>query len=125
MINSDILRQGVRGATDKWYLLVPAEDAFLNTLENGLRYLTEVAGAELPVKVTAGVLGMPRRQLVIVGEVIGRRGRMMTNEVHHTMLLQDGSQEAQDKYLQQLFEKIFDQSGNRRPVLAKLPMATD
>jgi hypothetical protein len=114
-INSDILRQGVRGATDKWYLLVSAEDAFLNTLENGLHYLTEVAGAELPVKVTAGVLGMHRRHLVIVGEVIGRRGRMMTNEVHHTMLLQDGSQEAQDKYLLQLFEKIFDQSGNRRP----------
>jgi hypothetical protein len=69
----------------------------------------------LPVKVTAGVLGMHRRQLVIQGEVIGRRGRMMTNEVHHTMLLQDGSHEAQDKYLLQLFEKIFDQSGNRRP----------
>jgi hypothetical protein len=92
-INSDILRQGVRGATDRWYLLVSAEDAFLNTLENGLRYLAEVAEAELPVKVTAGVLGMHRRQLVIQGEVIGRRGRMMTNEVHRTMLLQDGSHE--------------------------------
>jgi hypothetical protein len=41
-INSDILRQGVRGATDRWYLLVSAEDAFLNTLDGSRR--SRVAG---------------------------------------------------------------------------------
>jgi hypothetical protein len=113
-INADIMRQGVRGQ-ERWYILSPAENAFVETLEHGLDYLRNVAGAEMPIKVVAGVVGMKGRRMVVSGTVVGTHGRMMTNEVDQTMLPQDDSLGAQDKYLLRLFETIFDQSVASRP----------
>jgi hypothetical protein len=113
-MNADIMRQGGRWEV-KTYLVLPAEDAFTHTLENGLRYMKEVAGVQLPVKVTAGVTGMKGRTVGVTNAVLGAYGKMMTDQVEHTMILKDDTHDAQDRYLFQLFEKIFDQSGHDRP----------
>lgn len=113
-INADIMRQGDRG-DDKWYIVTAAEDAFLETLRYGLAYMRDVAEVELPIKVTAGVAGMKGRRVVVSGAALGMHGRMMTDAIEHTMIFHDDLIEAQDKFLLQLFEKIFDQSGNSRP----------
>jgi hypothetical protein len=43
-INADIMRQGERGQ-ERWYVLTSAEHAFMQTLNNGMKYLKTVAGA--------------------------------------------------------------------------------
>jgi hypothetical protein len=113
-LNADIMRQGERG-NEQWYIVLAAEDAFIETLKNGLDYLKNVARAELPIKVIAGVVGMKGRTVAVTGGVMGAYGKMMNNEAEHTMVFHDDSLDAQDQYLFQLFEKIFDQSGHPRP----------
>ncbi|MHB8267814.1 hypothetical protein [Bradyrhizobium sp.] len=113
-IDAHIMRSGERG-DENWYVCTQAEDAFVATLENGLNYLRKVAGAELPIKVVSGVVGIRGRRLVIPGRALHLHGRMMTNEVEIARVLHDDSIDAQDKYLIQLFERIFDQSGAPRP----------
>lgn len=113
-INADVMRQGNRG-NDKWYLVTAAEQAFMNALNAGIHYLTNVAMAEMPIKVIAGVVGMKGRTIAVNNAVVGTYGKMMTDSVELTMILRDGSREAQDQYLLQLYEKIFDQSGHARP----------
>ena len=112
-INADIMRQG--GSGPQLYLAISAEDAFIDTLEKGLEYMRKVAGIALPIKVIAGVTGMKGRTVGISGAVIGTYGKMMSDHVEHTMILKDDSHDAQDEYLFQLFEKIFNQSGHERP----------
>ncbi|MBR0902696.1 hypothetical protein [Bradyrhizobium liaoningense] len=113
-INADVMRQGKNGSPPL-YLVLPAEDAFWHTLEKGLDYMRNVAGVSLPIKVIAGVTGLKGRTLGVSGAVIGTYGKMMFDHVEHTMVLRDDSHDAQDEYLFQLFEKIFDQSGHERP----------
>jgi hypothetical protein len=113
-INADIMRQGDRGQ-ERWYVVNSAEQAFMQTLNNGFKYLKHVAHAELPIKVTAGVVGMKGRIVAVNGASLGAFGKMMTDAVEQTMVFHDDSLEAQDKYLVQLFKKIFDQSGHERP----------
>ncbi|MCC8954398.1 hypothetical protein H8B02_13345 [Bradyrhizobium sp. Pear77] len=113
-INADLMRQGINGQS-RVYLVQPVEDAFIATLENGLEYMREFAGIQLPIKVVAGVAGMKGRTLGVSGAVIGAYGKMTKDHVEHTMILKDDSHDAQDIYLLQLFNKIFDQSGYARP----------
>jgi hypothetical protein len=113
-INADIMRQGDR-ANERWYVLTSAEQAFLNALNCGCHYLKNVANAEWPIKVVAGVVGMKGRVLAITGTTLGGYGKMMNDAVDLTMILRDDSKATQDKFLLQLFEKIFDQSGHARP----------
>jgi hypothetical protein len=113
-INADIMRQGNRG-NDSWYLVTAAEQAFMNALNAGLHYLKKVASADMPIKLIAGVTGMKGRVLAVNGVVVGAYGKMMSDAVDLPMILRDGSRETQDKYLLQLYEKIFDQSGHARP----------
>ena len=113
-INADVMRQGKNGSPPL-YLVLPAEDAFWHTLEKGLDYMHNVAGVSFPIKVIAGVTGLKGRTLGVSGAVIGTYGKMMSDHVEHTMVLRDDSHDAQDEYLFQLFEKIFDQSGHERP----------
>jgi hypothetical protein len=121
-INGDIMRHGER-TDDHWYLLNQAEEAFMKTLERGLRYMKEIAGVELPIKVIAGVVGLKGRRVVVSGTGLGVHGHMMTNEVHLERVFHEDSIEAQDKFLLQLFNKIFDQSGAPRPRINGFPKA--
>lgn len=77
-INADIMRQGNR-ANEKCYLVTSAEQAFMHTLNGGLHYLKNVAGANMPIKVVAGVIGMKGRVLAIASAVIGAYGKMMAD----------------------------------------------
>ena len=43
----------------------------MQTLNNGIKYLKSFAGAELPIKVVAGVAGMKCRTLAVTGGVLG------------------------------------------------------
>jgi hypothetical protein len=113
-INADIMRQGNRGQ-DSWYIVLSAEKAFMDTLNAGLHYLKNVAGAEMPIKVIAGVTGMRGRTLAVNNAVLGSFGKMMSDFIELPLILRDDSRQTQDKFLLQLFEKIFDQSGHVRP----------
>jgi hypothetical protein len=113
-VDTRLMKNGER-EDESWYTVVSAEDMFISTLENGLKHFQQVGG-EFPVKVSAGAVGLKGRRIVISGRALHMHGRMMTDEVHYTMLLQNGSLETQDKYLLGLFEKIFDQSGAPRPI---------
>jgi hypothetical protein len=114
-INSDILRHGDRSDNEYWYNLNQTENAFMLTLERGFDYLRNIAQVEMPVKVSAGVVGIKGRRVVVSGSAIGQHGKMMKDEVHLTRIFHDDSIEAQDKFLLELFNKIFDQSGAPRP----------
>lgn len=113
-IDAGTIRNGQR-ENESWYVCTEAEDLFVSTLENGLAHLKNVAGAEFPVKVTAGVVGVKGRRLVIPGCAVNLHGPMMTDEVEVTRLLHEDTLEAQDKYLLQLFQGIFEQTGALRP----------
>jgi hypothetical protein len=82
-----------------------------------------IAGVELPVKVIAGVVGLKGRRVVVSGTGLGVHGHMMTNEVHLERVFHEDSIEAQDKFLLELFNKIFDQSGAPRPRINGFPKA--
>jgi hypothetical protein len=112
------LRKGLDhldGVRQKFQATISRFAAFMQALNNGLLYLKSVAGAEMPTKVVAGVVGMNGRIVAVNGALLGGYGKMMTDAVEHTMVLRDDSIEAQDKCLLQLYEKIFDQSSHERP----------
>ena len=82
LVNADIFNQGNR-PDGRWYPATSAEIAFERALNGALDYMHDVAKVELPVKITAGVVGLKGRLLVVSGTPQNRFGKFMNDDAHH------------------------------------------
>jgi hypothetical protein len=113
-INATIPRLAERGKF-QYLLMDQVEELFRTQVPRFIDCMTREFSASLPIRLVGGVAGIKGRLIAWNGGPGNGYTKMIKASVEHERNLNQVDQPALDQFLLELFEKILEASGKRRP----------